>query len=153
MKSKKKILTLFTIIPLVSGIIIYLFFRKSNIILFDWLLFSELKDSFNYLKITSNDIPDWFIYFLPDFLWMFSFTSLMIYIWQKEITYFNLLWIFIPLLFAILFELFQKFKIFKGTYDNLDILSYVTGNILSILLNFKFNKCLIIPKFTQNDKN
>jgi len=145
MKSEQKVITIFTIVPLIVGMIIYLFFRKDNILIFDLLNFNASKNLFFELPRLINS-------YLTDFLWIFSFTSLMLYIWRKNLNLNNFIWIVLPLIFAIIFEFLQKQGIVNGTYDKFDILTYILGNFIAIIINLKFNKCLTI-KFLQNDKN
>jgi len=151
-KLQRQILMIFTIIPLIGGFSIYLFLRKSNILLFDWIIFDEFKEFASHLKISSIVLPNWIGNFIPDGLWVFSFTSFIIYIWSNNLNYNTLFWIFIPLILAIAFEFGQKLKYFSGTYDIFDLMTYFIGNIFSLLLNYKFNKSLTF-KFLQNDKN
>jgi len=135
MKSKQKSIIIFTIIPLILGLCIYLFFKVKNIFIFDLL-------DFNINKLHITVIPQLMNNYLTDFLWIFSFTSIMYHIWHKYLNFKNLIWIIFPLIFAILFELFQKYEIVNGTYDKYDILTYTLGNLFSIIINLKFNKYL-----------
>ena len=148
----KSTTALFTLTPLISGICLYLLFRDYNIQLFDWILFKDFKEYASILRIDKSHLPSWIIYNLPDGLWIFSFTSLMCYMWKDEISYLSIIWILFPLVFAFCFEFGQKFNFIKGTYDKYDLITYIISNILSILFNIKFNKHLIF-NLLQNEKD
>lgn len=89
-----------------------------------------------------NSLPDWFLFSLPDGLWIFSYTSLVLLIWRNKINRENFFWIAIIPILIILSELGQLFNIVPGTFDLIDVLLYSLGAILPILifteyLNFK----------------
>jgi hypothetical protein len=90
-------------------------------------------------QINTVIIPKWMMYNFSDGLWIFSFTSIMFYIWRNE-TANMYIWILSPLLIAFCFEFGQKIKLINGTFDAYDLISYVLGSVLSILANLKFNK-------------
>ena len=100
---------------------------------------SNLRD---YSEPLIKDIPNWFMYSLPDGLWIFSYISLMLYIWKNSISRNSAIWIFIIPFIAIISEFGQLFKLVPGTFDIIDLLFYVLGIFLPLLifnnsLNFK----------------
>jgi hypothetical protein len=74
--------------------------------------------------------------YLPDGLWSYSFTSMMLIIWNRTINYF---WLSIICICFILLETLQFTNIINGTGDILDIFIYLIFCLLSILSN-KFMK-------------
>ena len=88
------------------------------------------------------EYPYWVKYNLPDFLWVFSFTSLMLIIWNKKIVSENISYIIFPASVGVLSEIGQLFGIINGTFDLMDILFYSLGGLLStlIFINAKSNK-------------
>lgn len=133
------------------GGVIYILFRTSSLKMFDWYYKIGLSNSINNLRDYSNpivkDIPNWVLYSLPDGLWLFSYLSLMLFIWQNSVSFKNIFWILIIPILAIGSELGQLFGIIIGTFDFSDLLFYIFGMILpfkifsnSINLNFKLQQ-------------
>ncbi|AYN01978.1 hypothetical protein EAG08_18275 [Chryseobacterium sp. 3008163] len=138
---------LISLIALIFGTFIYLLFRVSTLKVFSWLNylgidFLNFKFRIEMLKYTSN-IPKWFIFSLPDGLWVFSYVTLMISVWNFIINKQSFLWICIIPIIAIFSEIFQIFQIVSGTFDIIDLLFYLLGLILPFILfkkqlNYKF---------------
>ncbi|WP_228446639.1 hypothetical protein [Chryseobacterium sp. 3008163] len=136
-----------SLIALIFGTFIYLLFRVSTLKVFSWLNylgidFLNFKFRIEMLKYTSN-IPKWFIFSLPDGLWVFSYVTLMISVWNFIINKQSFLWICIIPIIAIFSEIFQIFQIVSGTFDIIDLLFYLLGLILPFILfkkqlNYKF---------------
>jgi hypothetical protein len=92
----------------------------------------------------SDKIPEWILFSLPDGLWIFSYVSLMLFIWQNSVSIKNIFWISIIPILAIGSEIGQLFGLVPGTFDFADLLLYLFGMTLpfmfftkSINLNFK----------------
>lgn len=118
--------------------------------MFDWYNRIGLSNSINnlreYANLIVNDIPHWFLYSLPDGLWIFSYISLMLYIWQNSISFKNISWILIIPILAIGSEIGQLLGLVSGTFDFADLVFYILGMTLpfifyynSINYNFNFN--------------
>jgi len=111
---------------------------------FDWLglgnIVSRLRHQFS-LEI----LPDWFIYSLPNGLWTYSLTSVMILIRSQSNQLINLLWILSGLLLSLLFEIGQATKFVRGTFDVVDIFVIIISFILS-LFNLVILKKLLLYK-------
>lgn len=99
------------------GILIYCLFRKQSIL---------------HFNTNFQNIPDWIIYNLPDGLWTYSFTSFNILIWKNEKSKAKRIWILLPLIISLLFEVSQYILGF-GTFDNKDIIWCICGYILSMI--------------------
>ena len=93
----------------------------------------------------SNKLPDFLLYALPDGFWMFSYMSLILYLWNNELRRDNFFWIFILSIIALLSELGQLLKIISGTFDIVDLLMYLLGTILPFMI---YKKSITI-KITQ----
>ncbi len=74
---------------------------------------------------------------LADGLWAYAFLSSLLIIWDREIPR-N--WIFIPFIVSVFFEGLQYLDIINGTADVLDILTYFTAFLFSLLLNSFFKR-------------
>jgi hypothetical protein len=127
----KTITYLMVISSLVLGLIIYLAFREG-------LIINKLID----IKLFRNDFlgfsfPDWFIYSLPDGLWMFSLVLLIITYWDFNLNKSCIIWITISYLAGIMFEISQKTTLIKGTFDYIDLIFMTVASIFPILLTYK----------------
>lgn len=97
-----------------------------------------IKESRIDLLPIKNHLPKWTYFSLPDGLWMYSFTSALIIYWEGEFD--NLKhWLLIPFFLGVVVEIFQAFKITKGTFDVFDLLFSLSGFLLSLyILKNKF---------------
>ncbi|SEN89936.1 hypothetical protein SAMN05444671_2386 [Flavobacterium sp. CF108] len=126
------------IFTLLCGSLIYILFRTSNLKMFIW--FDELKilDIINSLRSFtvsySSHLPNIILYSLPDGLWMFSYVSLVLFLWKNEIKNENLFWILIIPIISIISELGQLIKIVPGTFDSSDLLMYFLGTTLPFII-------------------
>src|ERR1700750_1456974 len=127
MYQKRKILIL--LLPVILGGIIYIAFRSDQLLLFNWL---SSIDGVRKLNNYGNTILvfHWFKYSLPDGLWLYSYTSLMLEIWRYRINEQSLFWIFSLPFIALSSEFLQLFKVIPGTFDFLDLIFYSLGIVL-----------------------
>ena len=145
MKSSIKIKTILfnAILPLFIGGLIYLLFRSEKLLMFDWIRFLGFKQSIDFLRndfsILKSFIPNWVLFSLPDGLWVYSFSSAIIIIWNDNRKVLILL-LSIPLIFGPAVELLQFLKLFKGTFDIKDLVITIVAFILSLNFNLKTNQ-------------
>jgi hypothetical protein len=126
------------------GGLIYFLFRSEQLIMFQWFDFFELPlQNIRVLTLGfGRNLPDWFVFSLPDGLWIFSYITLILLIWRNKINRQNIIWIAITPLLALVFEIGQYINIVQGTFDFYDILFYIVGAILPVglyteLIDFK----------------
>ncbi|OPC54799.1 hypothetical protein [Elizabethkingia bruuniana] len=110
----------YVLFPLFIGFIIYIISRIDKIY---FLKFLELN-------ITKVNLPYWIKYNLPDGLWSFSLTVLVLMIWDWRLTKNAYFWILIILFVSLILE------IYFGTFDIFDVLFLIIG-ILSPFLFFR----------------
>lgn len=126
------------IFTLLCGSLIYILFRTSNLKMFVWFEKLDFLNIINKLRsFTTNytmNIPNVILYSLPDGLWLFSYVSLILFMWKNEIKQENLFWIFIVPAISISSELGQMIKIIPGTFDFLDLLMYLIGTSLPFII-------------------
>ncbi len=139
MKRLKDIL-IYVVFPLFIGGLIYIVSRSKSLKIFDW--FEKINLS-NEIEIIRNyflnvKLPNRIIYNLPDLLWVFSFTSLLLIIWNKRIYKENILYLLFPMVIGVLSEFGQFLSIINGTYDTIDVIFYIFGGLSSILIISKF---------------
>uniref|UniRef100_A0A7V2ZKC6 Uncharacterized protein n=1 Tax=Ignavibacterium album TaxID=591197 RepID=A0A7V2ZKC6_9BACT len=79
--------------------------------------------------------PNWFLYNLPDFLWLFSFNAFLLILWYKS--KYSYILLIVTLLLAIALEFFQYFNIINGTFCPIDLQFYLLAFILSFLILIK----------------
>ena len=135
------------LLPLFMGVMIYMLFRTENLIMFEWSNYLFMGATIDFLREFTLSVrllfPAWFLFSLPDGLWMFSYVSLILHIWNNEIKKQNLFWVISIPIVAILSELGQLLKIVPGTYDAIDLVFYFCGAILPIIFfeknTFKFS--------------
>ena len=77
------------ILTLLIGGLIYIAFRTDSLLMFKWFSALSLDNIINELRLTtmklSPSLPNWFLYSLPDGLWIFSYVALIMTIWRNEI--------------------------------------------------------------------
>lgn len=137
-------LILFHVIsPLTTGGLIYIVFRTKSLRMFSWFesigintQISFLREYFSPLK---SWLPSWVYFSLPDGLWVYSFTSIILILWAGKINF----WLIIPFSFGILIEILQGLS-FTGTFDYLDLAFSIIGISTSTII--------INRKFKQNEK-
>ena len=130
-----------SIVSIVFGGIIYTGFRSSSIILFNWIEYIGLINLVENLRIFTleykDSLPLWFLYSLPDGLWMFSYSCIVLVIWRMEVTKYSLLCILSLLMFSIIFEILQYYQYVNGTFDIIDIIFFIFGGLFPLYINQK----------------
>ena len=117
-KNIKKINSLWWV-PLLVGILIYIFLRPDNLIYND-LFLSPIKININ----TNSKLVSFLIYSLPNGLWSMSFTQLIFHIYK--IRTLKIIILSSTMLFVgIIIELLQYQSFMNGTFDINDIFSYI----------------------------
>lgn len=131
--------------PVILGGFIYITFRTNNLLMFNWFENLGLSNEIIFIRNLKNNFsfPNWVIYNLPDGLWLFSYTAILLEIWDYLIDKKTFFWIFSIPLAAILSEILQLFKIIPGTFDLTDIGFYLLGTIIPFYL---------LPKIIFNTK-
>lgn len=124
------------LLPIFIGGLIYLSFRHTTLNMFKWFELMSLSNFINSIRETLHPIrtilPNWIIYSLPDGLWVYSFSSSFLIIWQDNLNAVKY-WLLIPLLLGTFAEVLQLLKILPGTSDLIDFFVCIIASILSIL--------------------
>jgi len=126
------------IFPIVLGSLIYLLFRPKEIVLFKvigWLgvmpVVQSLRDACSSAKPL---LPGWFVFSLPNALWVYSMSVFLITVWREEPRK-MIYWLCCGWVIAIGFELLQASEQIPGTFSFVDLGMILTACILSKLLN------------------
>ena len=124
--------------PLFFGGLIYISFRQETLKMFRWFDYCNLSAVISKLRLytlpISDHLPDWFLYSLPDGLWLFSYLSLVLLVWDNVISKHNIHWLLLVPTIALCSEIGQHLKIVPGTFDVMDLMFYISSIILSIII-------------------
>lgn len=131
-------LVIHSFLPLILGGAIYLFIRPSNFLMHDVIEnihFSETVDFIKQAAIPfSSSLPSVAVFNLPAGLWVYSFTSAILFIWNFRISKRSILFCITPVLLGLGSEIGQAFGFIPGTFDPLDATFYLLGTILPFLI-------------------
>jgi hypothetical protein len=83
--------------------------------------------------------------YFPDGLWAYALTACILIIWNRGVNYF---WLFLIAIFFVLYEILQYLNFVKGTGDVWDIIAYITGAFIAILVNKFIKQKYYNPKTT-----
>lgn len=121
-------------LPLVTGCAIYLFLRCNSVYFIEIAesTFFLSPDKFGGYACQKVVAADWIANHLPDGLWVYSLTSLMLIIWGDNLEDSHV-WIFSGLLVACMSELCQAAGMLPGRYDPIDIAYYILAFVLACL--------------------
>lgn len=108
---------------LFCGTLIYATTRSESIYLNQFLVQVAGRDILSSLQsvVENSRIPRWIIYSLPDALWMWTLTILVLLIWDFKLHRKSILWVAGAVLAGILLEVLQGFNIGYGTFDVTDL--------------------------------
>ena len=114
------------LVPVAIGASIYVGWRSTDILVFDWI---DAIGGSDLIVRPKTELPFWVLYALPDGLWVYAYTSWMLLIWRRPS-----LWVWSGLILAVGAEVGQLMGFVSGTYSLLDVAFYVGGFCLSRVL-------------------
>ena len=115
-------------VPLLVGILIYVFLRPDN------LIYNDLFSSPIKIKINTNSkVVGFLIYSLPNGLWSMSFSQLIFHIYKIR-TLKIIILSTIMLFVGIIIELLQYQSFMNGTFDINDIFSYIITYLIVLFI-------------------
>lgn len=139
------------LLALLLGGLIYISFRTKSLAMFQWFESISLDTAITSIRSITMplepNLPDWFLFSFPDGLWIFSYISLMLWLWKNDRNPTTIFWIFLLPSIAIVSEVGQLFQLLPGTFDLVDILFYALGTLTPLKI-YKPN----IPTFQTNTK-
>ena len=121
---------------LLAGLAIYLVCRHTSSPFYQWAVqlgYSGTVDSARSL-LSSIHLPAWFIYSLPDGLWMFSFVLFMMAVWDFRFSGTAKIWILTSVCLGLSFEICQAFIKGMGAFDWMDMIFLSAGAFIPVLL-------------------
>ena len=125
-------LTYLVFIPLLLGCSIYLLFRDTQGLIFEAYVTSPIH-------IQSITLPDWFLYNLPDGLWLFSGINFFSWVWKNDAGLRQYGYSTTLILLAMISEVLQYLSIIPGTFDWTDLIAYLMVTVLAFSLNHPLN--------------
>ena len=135
----RRIYGLASLVSLILGMGIYLFFRNTNMLLiFEWLPQLRVFKG-EYFTIERSIFGSFFLFNLPDALWFLSGIFFLRFIWFHNFKEQNVYLLCFYLLGAV-FEISQLSDNIPGTFDFLDLFFLVFCAIIEGLINYFFIK-------------
>ena len=113
MKPKSKIILIIihSFIPILIGAFIYICYRKTSLLLFDWLEKISMSEFVIYIREYVNPenilYSNWVTHNLPDALWVYAYTSFFIILYGLIVNKRTIFIFLIPVLIAITSEFLQ----------------------------------------------
>ena len=115
-------------VPLLVGILIYIFLRPDD------LIYNDLFSSPIKIKINTNSkVVNFLVYSLPNGLWSMSFSQLIFHIYKIR-SLKTILLSSIMLFVGIMIELLQYQSFMNGTFDINDIFSYIMSYLIVLFI-------------------
>jgi len=133
---------LFAIVPVVTGGLIYLFWRSGPIKFFAW--FEDLGLSNLLLSIRQHSytppsfVPNFVVYSLPNGLWAFSFAFIVTLLWCNHKSPLKFLWLATIPVVGLGYEILQALEVISGTFCFVDLGLCLAGVLTGTLLALKF---------------
>jgi len=128
MSSRLKLIFHF-FISIAIGAGIYLLFRPQTLLVFKWIKIFGIEEILFLRNVVDVNTPKWFIYSLPDGLWVYGSTILMWAIWHDKFVF----WLYIPIICALLTEVLQMIGSICGTFCLIDVVFYLAGFLCAVI--------------------
>jgi hypothetical protein len=124
-KNRVLFLIVHVLSPITVGGLIYIRWRDSNLVMFKWFRALGLDAVIGCLRAgadaPSGGWPFWMVYSLPDGLWVYALTALMIFLWRDARSPIKLVWLSLGLLLGAGSELGQLARVVPGSFDLVDL--------------------------------
>ena len=122
-------------VTLLVGAMIYVLFRPTHLLMFDWIDNIGLMDLVSRIRPNLKDVPDWVVYSLPDGLWMFSYCLFIGCIWDFDLKRSFYVLSILPV-FAVTNEIMQHNHLVPGTFDWMDVVAFLTAYAVGVFYIF-----------------
>ncbi len=121
------------VICLLAGSLIYILFRPTTLLMFNWADSLGLMDIISIMRAWVDGyeklLPNWVIYSLPFGLWVASYLFFIDCIWGRSKAFVRHVWFWSVPVIAFTAECAQIFEIIPGHFDFLDLLIIVFATI------------------------
>lgn len=133
-----------TFISLFVGGLIYVSWRCETLVMFTWFEHLGIARPIDVLRNAmsgySHLLPGWFLYSLPDALWLFSGLVIFDAIWGQTNKFSKVLWLFILWIVAIGVEVGQALRLLPGTFDFHDVALMLIASLFALKIIIASNK-------------
>lgn len=131
------------IAPLIVGSSIYFLFRPTSLFAFRWLeclgLLPFIYASRDSLYALNIWVPTWFVFSIPNALWVYAGTSVFNLIWYRSSASYALSWAFGFLLLSLGAEAMQYIAYLPGTFCTTDMLLIILAWTLAMIISCRFS--------------
>ena len=135
---------LLAVIAIFFGGLIYILWRPYEPQFFTLFSETELGNWVNSIRKSSISesavLPKWIVFSLPNGLWAFAYSLIIVRIWSGSKSRIRYFWLTTIPVLVIGFELLQYAKIIHGTFCLQDILFGIAGIIVGIIVGNKISK-------------
>ncbi len=120
-----------SVLAILLGGVIYILFRASEPIFFNWIRAIGLDSWLDFARGKSHssglNLPAWIVFSLPNGLWAFAYAFLLTVVWWRNRSWLKYFWMTsIPLL-VLGYEILQYAGIIPGTFCMQDIALGIIG--------------------------
>ena len=140
-----------SVFAVVAGGLIYILFRPSEPVFFQWFNIVNLENWFDFIRNNTINLrgwlPEWFVFSLPNGLWAFAYSLLIFTFWLKSDSKLKFFWYLSVPVLVLGFEFLQYFGLIPGTFSVQDVLLGIFG----IIAGYFIGELLI--KSNNNEKN
>lgn len=131
------------IICLFVGGAIYLLFRTRTLVMFR-LMSVEILDKLNMISnciiLPHNKLTSFIVYNLPTCLWLVSYLIIMRLICREMPNIQRAILVYTLPIILLAIEFLQVFHSFPGTFDFIDVLTYIIPITISLLIDKNYEK-------------
>ncbi|HDH53844.1 MAG TPA: hypothetical protein ENH24_05100 [Nitrospirae bacterium] len=124
------------LITLLVGCLIYILWRSETLMMFVWFERLSLNNFFGIMRDRTVGLsvllPNWFLFSLPNALWLFSGLLVFDFIWGTKVSVSKLFWLFTFCMIAFGAELGQAVGLLQGTFDWIDMILMLFAGVGAI---------------------
>lgn len=138
------ILAFAAIAPLVLGGVIYVAFRPTSLLMFEWFDATGLAPLVAELRNTAHPfrpyLVDWALYSFPQGAWVWFGTAAFLHIWPSPRSVVAYAWVFVPCCLAVAGEAAQGLHLVTGTFDAVDVGFSLLAFVAALWFHFRFGE-------------
>lgn len=114
---------------------IYFLFRSTDMYMFLPIKACGGMDKLNDIRSLFADchLPDWFLYSLPDGLWLYAYMLLISTLWHTEKSHLRTVFLALLPILAFTIEGLQFLSLYQGTGDVVDVIFYCLFIVLYLI--------------------
>ena len=157
MRVKLSHLTLHVALPIIIGGLVYVCWRDPGLVMFKWFRALGVEPLVVQLRLATATagprLPYWFVYSLPDGVWVYALTAFMAHVWSgSPSSVIKTGWLSLGLLLGAGSELGQLIRFVPGTFDATDFVFYVFAFAIALLVSYALNRKRSLDESTDQKK-